>query len=192
MDIGENPYGLLAAHPLAPLVSFHHIDYVDPIFPGQSRIDSLKILRTAYDLDPSRTLQHSFCHDLTRNWSISVSWGYTIQLYPSLLTAKELETALLTFRTWKPICEKPLFTFNTRPMSSDPCKRPLLYFLDRVERTGKGQTLTTYRRSVEGSACEWPDYAGVRAIKYVKTSASVFNSDSWRKVTKIFISVFKH
>ncbi|KAF2288650.1 hypothetical protein GH714_009963 [Hevea brasiliensis] len=75
VDIRGNPYGLLASHPLAPLVSLHHLDYVQSIFPGMTRIDSLKKLIVPYGMDPGRTLQHSFCYDLNRNWSVSISWA---------------------------------------------------------------------------------------------------------------------
>ncbi|GMN60084.1 hypothetical protein TIFTF001_029176 [Ficus carica] len=64
-----------------------------------TRIDSLNKLKSACEMDLGRTLQHSFYYDLWHNWSVLVSWGYTVQLYPSLVTAKKLETALLTFWT---------------------------------------------------------------------------------------------
>ncbi|GAV89860.1 DUF604 domain-containing protein, partial [Cephalotus follicularis] len=100
-DIRGNPYGLLSAHPMTPLVSLHHLDYVDPIFPNQTRINSLKSLMGAYRVDPNRILQQSICYYQKRNWSISVAWGYSIQLYPMLLPAFKLEVALQTFKTWR-------------------------------------------------------------------------------------------
>lgn len=187
MDIRGNPYGLLATHPLAPLVSLHHLNYLDPIFPNLTLTGSLKQLRTAYELDPDRALQHSFCLDLTRNWSISVSWGYTIQLYPSLLTAKDLEMTPLTFRSWRTWSKEP-FTFNTRPVGSDPCRRPVVYFLDRAYDIGVGhQTLTTYRRhdgGGMGKECDRQDYVAARVIGQFNVSASKFNPDTWKKVRK--------
>ncbi|KAI3474120.1 hypothetical protein Pfo_028908 [Paulownia fortunei] len=113
LDIRGSPYGLLSAHPLAPLVSLHHLDYVQPLFPGMNRVASVKKLMNAYKSDPSRALQHTFCYDLTRDWSISVSWGYTVQLYPFFVTAKDLNTPLQTFLTWRTWSREP-FTFNTR------------------------------------------------------------------------------
>ncbi|OVA15581.1 Protein of unknown function DUF604 [Macleaya cordata] len=145
IDIRGDPYGLLAAHPVAPLVSLHHLDYVKPIFPTSTQMDSLKLLVSAYKTDPSRTLQQSFCHDLKRKWSVSVSWGYTTQIYPSLLTAKELGTAMLTFQTWGSWSHDP-FLFNTRDMSPEPCEQPLIYFLDRVDEIGDNETMTSYKR----------------------------------------------
>ncbi|THG09026.1 hypothetical protein TEA_026931 [Camellia sinensis var. sinensis] len=70
VDIRGDPYGLLAAQPAAPLVSLHHLDYVQPMFPGLTQIDSLNKLVQAYNLDLGRILQHCFCYDLNRNWSI--------------------------------------------------------------------------------------------------------------------------
>lgn len=183
VDIRGNPYGLLAAHPLAPLVSLHHLDYVESIFPNRTQIDSVKKLIRAYQTDPARALQHSFCYDLRRNFSVSVSWGYTVQLYPSLEKAKILETALRTFRTWRSWSDNP-FTFNTRPVSTDPCKKPILYFLDRVDWLGPGQTLTTYKNYVyqPGKVCERVEYAPALAVKSFNVFASKFDPDSWKMV----------
>ncbi|KAF2318866.1 hypothetical protein GH714_011260 [Hevea brasiliensis] len=87
-DIRGSAYGLLAAHPVAPLVSVHHLDYVDSLFPHKNQMDSLKSLNRAYQLDPPRILQQTFCHDKNRKWSISIAWGFTVQLYPSLLASQ--------------------------------------------------------------------------------------------------------
>ncbi|KAL5809271.1 hypothetical protein ACOSQ3_029962 [Xanthoceras sorbifolium] len=181
VDIRGDPYGLLAAHPVAPLVSLHHLDYVKSIFPSLTRIEALKRLISAYKMDPDRALQHSFCYDLNRNWSVSVSWGYTVQLYPSLVTAKRLETAYLTFKSWRTWKEEP-FTFNTQPLSQDPCKRPIVYFLDRVERVGEEKTLTTYKRHSNevDKNCDRINYAPALAVQHFNVSASSLNPDIWK------------
>ncbi|XP_021289602.1 uncharacterized protein LOC110420566 [Herrania umbratica] len=181
VDIRGNPYGLLAAHPLAPLVSLHHLDYIQSIFPGRTQIYSIKKLLSAYEKDPSRALQHSFCYDLKRNWSVSVSWGYTVQLYPSLVTAKKLETAFLTFKSWRSWNDEP-FIFNTRPVGQDPCERPVIYFLDRAERVNGDRTLTTYIRYVDGSEteCDKPDYAPTSAVQFFHVSSARLNPAIWR------------
>ncbi|KAK8532011.1 hypothetical protein V6N13_131360 [Hibiscus sabdariffa] len=180
VDIRGNPYGLLAAHPLAPLVSLHHLDYVQPIFPGMTQIESLKKLTTAYEMDPSRALQQSFCYDLKRNRSISVSWGYTVQLYPYIVTAKKLETAFSTFQSWKTWQNGP-FTFNTRPVEEDPCARPLSYFLDHAESVDGNRTRTRYARHVEesGKECDKPDYARASGVKFVGVSSAKLNPAIW-------------
>ncbi|KAK1561900.1 hypothetical protein Q3G72_002722 [Acer saccharum] len=181
VDVKGNPYGLLAAHPLAPLVSLHHVNSVESLFPSLTRIEALKRLVSAYKMDPDRTLQHSFCYDLNRNWSVSVSWGYTLHLYPSLVTAKRMETAYLTFRTWKTYKDEP-FTFNTQPLSQDQCERPIVYLLDRVEWVGKDKTLTTYKRqwNVLEKTCETDDYSAALDVQQFNVSSTTLKSDIWK------------
>lgn len=176
-------YGLLAAHPVAPLVSLHHLDYVQPLFPTGSQVEALKSLMGAYEADPGRTLQQSFCYDLERKWSVSVAWGYTAQIYPFLMTANILETPEQTFQTWRSRSDGP-FTFNTRPMSPDPCERPLVYFLDRVEWLEGGATLTSYKRSEAGPGkdCGRAHYGPALAVNSIKVSAPRMDSDEWKKV----------
>ncbi|KAA8539489.1 hypothetical protein F0562_026181 [Nyssa sinensis] len=182
MDIREDPYGLLAAHPVAPLVSLHHLDAVKPLFPNQNQIDSLRYLIQAYQVDPARTMQQSFCYHPKQNWSVSISWGYTAQLYPWLLTAKELETPLQTFRTWRSWKDGP-FTFNTRRMSADPCEQPVVYFLDRVEEVGEGETLSSYKRYVfePEKKCERAEYASAMAVQKIIVSAFKMHPNEWKK-----------
>ncbi|KAL3619246.1 hypothetical protein CASFOL_036816 [Castilleja foliolosa] len=43
-DVHGNLFGLLAAHPITPLVSLHHLDVVEPIFPNVTRLQALKRL----------------------------------------------------------------------------------------------------------------------------------------------------
>ncbi|KAI4354550.1 hypothetical protein L6164_003402 [Bauhinia variegata] len=185
VDIRGSPYGLLAGHPVAPLVSLHHLDYVEPIFPNMTREDSVKKLVITYKTDPGRILQQSYCYDLRRNWSVSVSWGYSVQLYPSLMTAKKLETAFRTFQTWRTWSNDP-FTFNTRPMSENPCERPLVFFLDRVESVDGGETRGSYVRYVDVSQkeCDREEYVPALAVQYVNVSASHFLSDLWKKAPR--------
>ncbi|KAM1159546.1 hypothetical protein ACFX15_032070 [Malus domestica] len=182
LDIWGNPYGLLSAHPVTPLVSLHHFDSVESIFPNLNQIDSVKKLVSGYKVDPGRTVQHSFCYDLRRNWSVSVSWGYTVQLYPFLVTAKKLETALQTFWTWKN-WDARLFTFNTQPVSSDPCERSVVYMLDGVENVGGGETLTTYKRYGEND-CIRSDYTHALKVEVFNVSAPKFNPDLWNKAPR--------
>ncbi|XP_042476863.1 uncharacterized protein LOC122058301 [Macadamia integrifolia] len=190
VDIRGDPYGLLAAHPMAPLVTLHHLDYVPPLFPaatekGRSQIESLRKLREAYEVDPGRTLQQSICYDLERNWSLSIGWGFTVQLYPSILTAKQLQTTLQTFQTWRSWSNEP-FTFNTRALSSDPCERPLFYFFDGVEVEEKGKSVTSYSWFVSepDKVCEKPHYAPALAVQSINISAPRLNPDHWKKAPR--------
>ncbi|KAK9920610.1 hypothetical protein M0R45_029160 [Rubus argutus] len=161
MDIRGSPLWFASGHPVAPLVSLHHFDYMEPMFPNLTRIDSVRKL------------------------VVSVSWGYTVQLYPSLVTAKMLDTALETFHTWKSWKLGP-YTFNTRSVSPDPCKRPLVYFLDRVESVDGDETLTVYKRYVEKGEKDCPqrDYIPALEVQFFNVSASSFNPNLWNKAPR--------
>ncbi|KAJ9175754.1 hypothetical protein P3X46_014277 [Hevea brasiliensis] len=181
-DIRGNAYGLLAAHPVAPLVSLHHLDYVDSLFPYKNQTDSLKSLNRAYRLDPPRILQQTFCHDYNRKWSISIAWGYTVQLYPFLLPAKDLQTPLQTFKTWRSWSEGP-FTFNTQPMKSDPCELPVVFMLEQAEEVGQSGSMTSYQRLEPRPErkCNRTDYAEAMSLQGIIVSALKLDPEYWTK-----------
>ncbi|CAB4270828.1 unnamed protein product [Prunus armeniaca] len=181
-DIRGDAYGILAAHPLAPLVSLHHLDTLKPLFPNQTHLDSVKSLLRAYRVDPGRILQQSFCYDHRRKWSMSISWGYTIQLYPSMVAALDLQIPLRTFKTWRSWNDGP-FTFNTRPMSSVPCEQPLIFFLDHVKVSKSGLTVTTYKRFVAngGQQCDKEEYIHARAMQKIIVSSNKMDPQYWTK-----------
>lgn len=180
-DIRGDAYGILAAHPVAPLVSLHHIDFIEPLFPNQTRHDSLKNLVRAHRVDPAGTMQQSICYDHNRNWSISVSWGYTARIYPSLLTAKDLTTPVSTFRTWRTWASGP-FTFNTRPMKNDPSEKPVIYFLDRVGKVTKGETITEYKRF--GARTGNVDNLSALPVTRMAVFAMKMDSTYWNKAPR--------
>ncbi|GMI63807.1 hypothetical protein like AT3G11420 [Hibiscus trionum] len=183
-DIKGDAYGLLAAHPMAPLLSLHHVEALAPMFPNNTRIDSLKTLIEPYRLDPRRILQQSVCYDGKRKWSIAVAWGYTIQIYPWPVTAVELLIPLQTFKTWKTESNGP-FTFNTRPMPADPCGRPVMYFLDQVEEVGWTGTRTRYKLERWGKSCNnTADYGRVMAIKNIIVTSMKMAPDYWEKAPR--------
>ncbi|KAL7133860.1 hypothetical protein ABFS83_12G168500 [Erythranthe nasuta] len=185
MDIRGSPYGLLSAHPLAPLISLHHLDYLQPVFPGRNRVGSIKRLIHAYESDPGRVLQQSFCYDLTRNWSVSVSWGYNVQLYPFLVRAKDLSTPLQTFLTWGTWSQEP-FTFNTRVLSLKPCERPIIYYFAGVNGSGSGKTLTWYRRPhpEQRRQCKGENYGAGYTVKGFNVSAALLDPGIWNKAPR--------
>ncbi|CAK9134818.1 unnamed protein product [Ilex paraguariensis] len=185
IDIRGDPYGLLAAHPVAPLVSLHHLDYVKPLFPNQTQHESLRTLIQAYQVDPAQTSQQCFCHYQKLKWSVSISWGYTVQIYRSLLMAKDLATPLQTFKTWRSWSNGP-FTFNTRPVSPDPCQRPIIFHLDSVKENGHGETLTSYKKYVvePEKKCNKADYARAVAVERIIVSALKMDPEEWKKAPR--------
>lgn len=142
----------------------------------------------AYEVDPSRILQQCFCYHHKHKWSVSVSWGYAVQIFPILLTAKDLETPQQTFRTWRSWSEGP-FTFNTRPMSSDPCQRPVVFFLDSAEGVEESdKTITTYRKfdAQTTKNCN-KDHARAAAIEKIVVYASKMEQQEWNQVSHILL-----
>ncbi|OIS96315.1 PREDICTED: uncharacterized protein LOC109236251 [Nicotiana attenuata] len=183
MDIEGSPRGFFAAHPIAPFVSLHHLGLVDPLIPLMSRIESVKKVIEAYKKDPSRTMQQSLCYDLKRNWSLSVSWGYSVQLYPWVMNARELGMPVRTFKTIRRM-EGP-FTFSTRPDYVDPCKRPIEYYLDQVTDIRNGETLTSYNRVGDiNKQCENEHYGPALAIPTVNVKARMLSPQVWRQAPR--------
>lgn len=84
-DVAGEAMGILAAHPVVPLVSLHHLDMVEPIFPGTSRPESIRRLLQSAKEDSASLVQQSICYDKRRRWSISISWGYVVKLDRGLL-----------------------------------------------------------------------------------------------------------
>ncbi|XP_057981224.1 uncharacterized protein LOC131166664 [Malania oleifera] len=128
-DLYGNLFGLLAAHPVAPLVSLHHLDLVEPIFPDMDRVDALQRLSLPIGLDSAGLMQQSICYDPTRSWTVSVSWGYAVQIIRGILTPREMERPSRTFLNWYPKADPTGFAFNTRPVRKNPCQAPFVYFL---------------------------------------------------------------
>ncbi|KAG5584226.1 hypothetical protein H5410_044660 [Solanum commersonii] len=188
MDITGSPRGLLAAHPVAPLVSLHHLGTLRPLFPSTNRLDSVKKLVKAYEKDPSRAVQQTLCCDLNRNWSFSVSMGYSVQLYPWLMNAKELGLPMQTFKIW--LGSKEPFTFDTRPNYLDPCKRPIEFYLDQVIGHQNGETFTSYRTFIGHDSnsnkklCENQKYKSTLTIHMVNVTAPILSLLVWRQVPR--------
>ncbi|CAK7325737.1 unnamed protein product [Dovyalis caffra] len=184
-DIRGSAYGLLAAHPLAPVVSLHHLDNLEPLFPNRNRIDSLKSINQAYQVDPARIFQQTFCHDYKRKWSISIAWGYTVELYPLLLPAKDLQTPVQTFKTWRSWSDGP-FTFNTRQMEPDHCKQPIVFMLERAEEVGINGSFSSYERTVHkpDKTCNSTSYARAMSVQRILVSSLKLGPDYWRKAPR--------
>ncbi|KAG8387903.1 hypothetical protein BUALT_Bualt02G0069800 [Buddleja alternifolia] len=149
IDLHNDISGYLSAHPQSPLVSLHHLDAVDPIFPSMDRKESLNHLMKSSKVDESRLLQHIICYHNPTNWTFSISWGYSLQIYESLIFPSILHKPLQTFTPWTKVIRPPYFIFNTRIPSNDPCQAPHLFYFDsHIENTTRGgdYILTTYTR----------------------------------------------
>nr|XP_023906598.1 uncharacterized protein LOC112018317 [Quercus suber] len=147
IDLHNDISGLLSAHPQTPFLSLHHIDTIDPIFPSIDRSESINRLMKAAKIDQSRLLQQTICYHRQSNWSLSISWGYSAYIYENIIPRSILWRPLETFRPWKRNSRPPLYMFNTRWPSNNPCEAPHLLFFDSIEHIEEGQIVTTYVRA---------------------------------------------
>lgn len=145
-DIRGNAHGLLSAHPIAPFVSIHHVEAVDPFYPGLSSFESLKLFTKAMKVDPMSFLQRSIYYDHQLRLSFSVSLGYAIQVFPSILPPRVLERSEMTYSAWNKIYRLNEFDVDTRDPPKSICEKPVLFFLKDVERQGNN-SLGTYVRA---------------------------------------------
>lgn len=146
-DIHGSAFGLLTAHPVAPFVSLHHVGVVEPIFPDLGTLDSLRLLVKAMQTEPSSFLQQSICYQPKHKLSFSISLGYAVQVYPRIVSPRELQKAERTFRAWNGLDFEAEFDINTRP-SPSICDQPFTFYLEEIhleERTGS--VVSLYRRN---------------------------------------------
>ncbi|XP_059283035.1 uncharacterized protein LOC132036674 [Lycium ferocissimum] len=133
VDVRGDLFGILSAHPLSPLLSLHHLDAVEPLFPGMTRIQAVDHLFKAVYADPARILQQTVCYDKSNSLTVSVAWGYAVQVFGGNELLPDLLSLQPTFRPWKRgknVAAK--YMFNTRVFPGDPCKRPVVLFLQNV------------------------------------------------------------
>ncbi|XP_019157689.1 PREDICTED: uncharacterized protein LOC109154330 isoform X3 [Ipomoea nil] len=147
IDLRGDLSGFLSSHPKFPLLSLHHLDTVEPIFPAMDRYQSAKHLVRLADYDQTRMLQQTICYHRQSNWSVSVSWGYSIQIYEKIHPRSYLQMPIETFQPWIWNQPHPLYMFNTRLPSKDPCEAPHVFFLITANRTEEDGVVMTYLRS---------------------------------------------
>ncbi|CAA0154335.1 unnamed protein product [Arabidopsis thaliana] len=132
IDLYGKLLGLLSAHPLAPLVSIHHLDLVDPVFPNMGRVNAMRRFMVPAKLDSPSLAQQSICYDADHRWTVSVSWGYTVQIIRGVLSAREMVIPTRTFIDWYKQADERSYAFNTRPIAKSACQRPRVYYLSNA------------------------------------------------------------
>ncbi|WRX17970.1 Protein of unknown function DUF604 - like 6 [Theobroma cacao] len=156
-DVYGNLFGLLAAHPVTPLASLHHLDVVEPIFPNVTRVQALQRLMLPSKLDSAGIMQQSICYDKTKSWTISVSWGFAVQIFRGIFSPREMEMPSRTFLNWYRRADYTAYAFNTRPVSRNPCQKPFVFYMSRVRMDSElNQTVSEYERHrVPHPPCRW-------------------------------------
>lgn len=156
-DVYGNLFGLLAAHPVTPFVSLHHLDVVEPIFPNVTQVEALERLKIPMKLDSAGLIQQSICYDRVKKWTVSVSWGFAVQVFRGVLSPREIEMPSRTFLNWYRRADYTAYAFNTRPVSRNPCQKPFVFYLSRVRLDSwMNQTVSEYvRHRVPHPTCRW-------------------------------------
>lgn len=148
IDLRGDISGLLSSHPLSPLMSLHHFDMVEPIFPSMDRFESTRHLMRAAKADQSRMLQQTICYHKQNNWSFSVSWGYSAHIYERIMPRSYLQIPIETFKPWIRTPRPPNYMFKTRLRSNDPCEAPHSFFFESVVKaTESDEILISYSRA---------------------------------------------
>ncbi|CAL5406360.1 unnamed protein product [Camellia sinensis] len=152
VDLRGNMFGMLTAHPLSPVLSLHHLDFMEPIFPNMSRTQAFEHLFKAVNVDPARVLQQTVCYDRANSLTVSVAWGYAVQVFEGNHLLPDLLPLQRTFRTLRrnKSLLSSLYMFNTREQFSDPCKRPVAFFLRSVA-SGSNKVMTDYTGHIVGN-----------------------------------------
>jgi hypothetical protein len=166
-DLWGDVLGMLGAHPVAPLVTLHHLDFLEPVFPTTpSRAGALRRLFDGpVRLDSAAVAQQSVCYDRAHQWTVSVSWGFAVMVVRGVVSPREMETPVRTFLNWYRRADYTAYSFNTRPVARQPCQKPHVYYMrsSRMDRR-RNTTATQYERHrVAHPACRWriPDPAAL-------------------------------
>ncbi|XP_031377574.1 uncharacterized protein LOC116192997 [Punica granatum] len=159
-DVYGNLFGLLAAHPIAPLISLHHLDVVEPIFPNVTRVQALQRLTVPMNLDSAGLMQQSICYDKSRSWTVSVSWGFAVQIFRGVFSPREVEMPARTFLNWYRRADYTAYAFNTRPVSRNLCQKPFVFYLSNARLdSSANRTVSEYIRQRVPAAphppCKW-------------------------------------
>ncbi|KAH9620176.1 hypothetical protein KSS87_016547 [Heliosperma pusillum] len=164
MDIRGNIFGLLAAHPLAPLISLPRLSEVDPIFPEKTGINALQHLFESVTMDSERILQQTVCYDRWFSWTVSVSWGYAVEVFDHHIYLSDILRLQDTFSPLKKGSEAK-YSFSTRPLHSDPCRRSTVFFFDRIYAQ-KTKIISNYRKMIPDN-CTFDPMASPKKLQEI-------------------------
>ncbi|KAK9668098.1 hypothetical protein RND81_13G035200 [Saponaria officinalis] len=195
-DVYGNLFGLLAAHPVTPLVTLHHLDVVEPIFPNVTQVQALKRLTIPMKLDSAGLMQQSVCYEKSKKWTISVSWGFAVQIIRGILSPREMEMPTRTFLNWYKRADYTAYAFNTRPVARNPCQKPFVYYLSKArfdEETNKTVSEYLLKRETH-PLCRWkmiePSIIE-RVIVYKKPDPELWSRSPRRNCCRILNSTKK-
>lgn len=133
-----------------------------------TRTQALQHLFKAVNLDSQRILQQTICYNKKFSWTVSVSWGYAVQIFNDHMFLPEAVNVQETFKQWKNgnVLAKT-YMFNTKPFDTDPCERPTIFYLDSVSSSKNGIITSYYKRFLRDCRKERGSPNKVEVIKVV-------------------------
>ncbi|OMP09548.1 hypothetical protein COLO4_05364 [Corchorus olitorius] len=148
IDLDGDISGLLSSHPQYPIITLHHFDFINPLYPSKNQAESISHMMEAAKFDQSRMLQQTICYHRPTNWTFSVSWGYSAHIYENIIPRSVLRKPLETFGPPSYYSKTPpLFMFNTRKLTDNPCEAPHVFFMDSIKKLEDNLVITTYNRT---------------------------------------------
>ncbi|KAF5726434.1 hypothetical protein HS088_TW22G00112 [Tripterygium wilfordii] len=192
VDVRGDISGLLASHPLTPLVSLHHLDLTNPIFPNMTTMKALEHLLKATSIDSQRILQQTVCYDPWFSWTISVSWGYAIQVHSNHLLLPDALPVQATFRPWKKSGNAlaGAYAFKTKQLHPDPCRRPTAFFFDDASSDGDG-IQSKYKKAYQNCSYDMGSPRKLEEIKVFSTKLDLGIKQVWLVVPFFFLHPMK-
>ncbi|CAH9141423.1 unnamed protein product [Cuscuta epithymum] len=156
-DVYGDLFGLLSAHPVSPLVSLHHLDVVEPIFPNVTRLEALRRLMVPMRLDSASLVQQSICYDKSKSWTVSVSWGFAVQIFRGVMSPREVEMPSRTFLNWYRRADYTAYSFNTRPVMRNHCQKSFVFYFSSAEMDSfANETVSKYiHHPLPRPPCRW-------------------------------------
>ncbi|GJS04705.1 hypothetical protein Tco_0321213 [Tanacetum coccineum] len=178
VDVRGDMFGILAAHPLSPLLSLHHFDIIDPIFPGFTKLEAVKHLMKAVKHDPAKILQQTVCYGSSSSITVSVSWGYAVQVFEGNRLLPDLIRVQKTFSSWrrKENFFSSLHMFNTQDYRKYSCNNSDVFFFEGVVPDGK-RSYTFYKRHVSSNC---PRSNGIQDLMNIKVFSGKLDADAER------------
>ncbi|TVU43426.1 hypothetical protein EJB05_09899 [Eragrostis curvula] len=124
----------------------------------------------AANADPARILQQTVCYDRSRSLTVSVAWGYSVQVFKGNVLLPDLLAVQKTFVPWKRGRNvTDVYMFDTKHYPRDECKRAALFFLKNIS-SRDGKTETTYNRQ-PSRKCS-PDLIPMKNIHVIKVTSA--------------------